>query len=137
MTSVKDFFQLNCPHKTSVHIPQETVSSQTIVDLLLGHLKQTGWKGIMHVINFHNNPILQIYDELESPCWKHYIIANYIKTGKGWALSCICRNYICIILVFFPASISYAIRASYSKLPISKHSNLTSAKVLIDQATML
>lgn len=41
MTSVMDYFPLNYPRRTNVRTPQETESSQMIVDLPLAHLTQT------------------------------------------------------------------------------------------------
>lgn len=41
MTSVMDFFPLNCLHRTNVHTPRETKFSQMTGGLLLAHLKQT------------------------------------------------------------------------------------------------
>lgn len=48
---MKDSFPLNCLRRTNVHIPQETKSSQMIVGLLSGHLKQTDWKKTAEEIN--------------------------------------------------------------------------------------
>lgn len=54
-----------------------------IVDLLSGHLKQTGWKGTPQGINSQDTTR---NDELGNKNKKgpvDILIANYTKTGKG------------------------------------------------------